>query len=429
MRFALVNPNWTFGGSIYFGCHAPHLPLEFGYAQALLRRAGHGAEIIDGHLLELSPEQIREAVSAFAPDYIVITTAPSYLFWRCPPPELRVPLDLLPFLKGLNAILLAVGPHPSTTPGAALNKLGVDAVIMGEFEEILPHFAEPNWRRIPSLCYYSDGQVRIQGKPHVADLAALPPLVWPEAWLERHRHHHHRFEAPPEGPGAEIESSRGCPYHCSFCAKESFRGPFRKRPLNVVLAELDRLLDQGVEYVYFIDEIFLPDEALLRALAERPVKFGMQTRIDLWSRELLPLLGLAGCVSIEAGVESLTPQGRDDLNKPCRMTTEQLTEQLIEVRRYVPFVQANLVRTSAEDIAQIHAWRAQLRRHGVWANDPIPLYCFPGSPAYRQRWGHPDDLAWERSHADYLSCHPLLSNLQEERPLSLHTLERQGRQS
>ena len=47
MRVALVNPNWDFTGSIYFGCREPHLPLEFGYAAALLANAGHIAAIID----------------------------------------------------------------------------------------------------------------------------------------------------------------------------------------------------------------------------------------------------------------------------------------------------------------------------------------------------------------------------------------------
>ncbi len=46
-----------------------------------------------------------------------------------------------------------------------------------------------------------------------------------------------------------------------------------------------RLLPQGVEYVYFIDEIFLPDMPLLAGLAERKIKIGVQTRIDLWSEE------------------------------------------------------------------------------------------------------------------------------------------------
>ena len=40
MRVALVNPPWRFDHSIYFGCREPHLPLELGYAQALLERAG-----------------------------------------------------------------------------------------------------------------------------------------------------------------------------------------------------------------------------------------------------------------------------------------------------------------------------------------------------------------------------------------------------
>ena len=40
MKFALINPNWTFEGSIYFGCREPHLPLEYGYAKALLEAPG-----------------------------------------------------------------------------------------------------------------------------------------------------------------------------------------------------------------------------------------------------------------------------------------------------------------------------------------------------------------------------------------------------
>ena len=59
---------------------------------------------------------------------------------------------------------------------------------------------------------------------------------------------------------------------------------------------------------------------LLEALVEREVQFGVQTRIDLWKPALLELLGRAGCVSIEAGVESLTEEGRAALAKRCAMT-------------------------------------------------------------------------------------------------------------
>ena len=93
-----------------------------------------------------------------------------------------------------------------------------------------------------------------------------------------------RFDRAPERPGAELEASRGCPYRCTFCAKESFRDRYRKRPLSTELTELDALIAAGVEYVYFVDEIFLPDEALLLALAERSVEFGVQMRVDLLAK-------------------------------------------------------------------------------------------------------------------------------------------------
>src|SRR4051812_12956251 len=101
MRFALVNPPWTFDGSIYFGCREPHLPLEFGYAKALLERAGHDALIVDGQLDGWSAEEMRGCLAAYAPDVTVVTTAPSYLFWRCAPPELRVPRQTIETLAGV----------------------------------------------------------------------------------------------------------------------------------------------------------------------------------------------------------------------------------------------------------------------------------------------------------------------------------------
>ena len=423
MRVALVNPNWTFAGSIYFGCREPHLPLEFGYAQALLERRGHEARIIDGHLLDLPLDSIVEEVCDYRPDFTVVTTAPSYLFWRCAPPELRVPQVLVRALRSVGGTLVAVGPHGSTTPRTTLAKLGVDVVVLGECEEIIARLPDEDASAIPSLCIREDGGMRISGAPHAAKFVDLPPLTWPGEWLGRHRHHHHRFDGEPVGPGAEIETSRGCPYSCSFCAKENFRDRYRRRPLETVLAELDGLIGQGIEYVYFIDEIFLPNRALLLALAERPVRFGVQTRIDLWKPEMIELLGAAGCVSIEAGVESLTPEGRDQLDKDCRMSSDELTGRLLFAKQHVPFVQANLIKVANDDDATIQAWRASLRVHGVWANDPVPLFPYPGSPDYRKLWGLPDERAWERALEHYLGQFPAMSDNQDARPKALSDLE------
>src|SRR5690606_9797356 len=274
--------------------------------------------------------------------------------------------------------------------------------------------------RAPSMAYCDGDEIAINGRPHAASFVDFSPLRWPADWTSRHHHHHHRFDREPDGPGAEVEASRGCPYACTFCAKMDFRDRYRRRALDPLLDEIDGLIAQGVTYLYFIDEIFLPNAELLDALAARDVAFGIQTRIDLWKPDMLDALGRAGCVSIEAVVGSLSAQGRDVRAQPRRLWPDEPADRLIHARRTVPFVQANLIKMAGDDARQIADWRARLERHGVWANDPVPLYPYPSSPDYYRLWGAPDDHAWERAHAHYLAQFTELSELQDERtrPLS-----------
>ena len=137
---------------------------------------------------------------------------------------------------------------------------------------------------------------------------------------------------------------------------------------------------------------------------------------------MLRLLGEAGCVSIEAGVESITEAGRADLDKKCRISTDEITDRLICARKHVPFVQANLLDSKDDDPAEVEAWRARLLAHGVWANKPVPLFSYPGSPDYTRRWGGADE-AWERAHESYLASFDEFSDIQEQRPQPLVQLE------
>lgn len=425
MRVALVNPAWSYDGSIYFGCRSEHLPLELGYAKAMLEADGHAVLMLDGQLQTLDAAALADRVAAHEADLTVVTTAPTYLFWRCAPPELRIPAEFLDALAGRGGTTIAVGPHGSATPKATLAKLGVDAVIRGECEEAIRDIAAAGGPvGVSGTARLVDGRLVSEGPQRASAFVEHPPLVWPRDWLAAHPHHHHRFDDGPfQGYGAEVEASRGCPYECAFCAKMDYRDKYRRRNLEHVLAEIDGLIEAGVGYVYFIDEIFLPQKALLEALVERPIVFGVQTRIDLWKPELLALLGRAGCVSIEAGLESLTEEGRAMLSKRCRLDTPELAALLVEARRHVPFVQANLIGTPTDSPEIVAHWREHLIARGVWANDPVPLYPYPSSPAYRERWGLPDDQAWERAHAHYLEAFARFSDIQDERPRPLPELE------
>jgi len=432
MRYALVNPRWSFEGSTYFGCPEPHFPLELLSAREFLRGEGHEVLLVDANMEEMPPEEAQAKVAAFEPDFVAVPTAPSYLFWRCPQPELRIPAKWLGAVKG-NACAVAIGPHGSATPRATMEKTAVDVVLRGEPDQTLGQLASKPWEMIDGCCWRDEqGRFRMNAGLGVTDMSRLGMLDYSDYPVERHRHLHHIFAgngADHLKRGAEVEFARGCPYSCTFCNKTLFRNKFRERDLNAVIAEIDQLIARGVDYIYFIDEIFGVGKqvrTLLDAIAERPVSIGFQSRIDLWDEESLAALGRARCVSFECGIESITEEGRDELHKNCRLTTGRIEDLLLEARKHIPWVQANLIKTIKDDPREVARFQANLKAHGVWVSEPVPMFPFPGSPLYVQTFGEqPDDHAWERAHSYYLKifADKGYSDIQDQRPRPLAELE------
>ena len=425
MKFALVNPAWTFEGSTYFGCPEPHYPLELLFAADQIKEAGHQPLLIDAQLQQLGTREVKAQLDSFSPDFLIIPTAPSYLFWRCPPPELRVPQQWFAELTG-RAVKVAIGPHPSATPGATLRKLNCDVAMRGEPDQTLPQLASRPWGEIEGCCWRDGTGVHLSHSLGVTDMKKVGALTFENYAVEAHSHRHHVFHG--SGRGAELEFARGCPWACSFCNKTLFRNKFRERDVAAVLHEVDTLIARGVDYIYWIDEIFGVGKAvrqLLQELAIRPITIGLQTRIDLWDEQSLDLLGNAHCISVECGIESISDAGRDELNKNCRISTERIGELLIYARRRIPWVQANLILTEHDERAQVRAFQENLRQHGVWASEPVPMFAFPGTPDYLQRFGPPDDHAWERAHRHYLSAfrEKGFSDIQDQQPVAIEELE------
>ena len=273
MRVALVNPPWSFRGSIYFGCREPHLPLELGWTRDLLEAEGHRVLLVDGHLFGLGHADIRAELLAFRPDLTVVTTAPTYLFWRCAPPELRVPLALLrDARRGRRPARLAVGPHGSTTPRAALRQARPSTAWSWAS-------ARRWWPRSPAArgkgcrawpTARRTGRCGSTAGPQAAAFADRAPLrlaggvgargttTTTTASTRRPR-----VRAPRSRPRAAAPTAApSAPRRTSATATAAARRP-RSWPRS------GRLQAQGVEYVYFIDEIFLPNRPLLEGLVGR----------------------------------------------------------------------------------------------------------------------------------------------------------------
>ena len=400
MKYALLNPRWSFEGSTYFGCPEPHTPLELLSAREMLRADGHDVLLIDANIEELTPDEVLTRLNAFEEDFLVVPTAPSYLFWRCPQPELRIPKAWISALAR-PSLVVAIGPHGSVTPCTTAEKTGVEVVLRGEPDQTLPMLSKMPWEMIPGCCWRdAKGCFHLSGGLGATEMRDVPMLDYSDYPVERHKHLHHIF--PGHGAdelklGAEVEFARGCPYSCTFCNKTHFRNKFRERDVHEVLKEIDQLIAHGVDYVYFIDEIFGVGKqvrVLLEEIARRPLAIGFQSRIDLWNEDTLELLGRAHCVSFECGIESITEEGREDLNKNCKYSTDRIETLLIEARRHIPWVQANLIETTKDQPAEVARFQKRLKDNGVWVSEPVPMFPFPGSPQYIQTFGaEPDNHA------------------------------------
>jgi B12-binding domain/radical SAM domain protein of rhizo-twelve system len=300
-------------------------------------------------------------------------------------------------------------------------------VLKGEPDQAIADLASRPWQDIDGCCWRDEQGEHIAPTLGVVDMKTLKALDFENYNVEKHWHRHHVFWG--EGRGAELEFARGCPWSCTFCNKTLFRNKFRERDVDEVLLEVDRLLERGVDYIYFIDEIFGVGKnvrRLLEAIAERNVQIGFQTRIDLWNEESLDLLGRANTISMEVGIESITEEGREELNKNCRMSTDRISELLIYARKHIPWVQANLILTEHDDKSDIRVWQENLKKHDVWVSEPVPMFPFPGSPLYIETFGAlPDDEAWERAHAYYTGSFDDkgYSDIQEQKPVPLVQLE------
>jgi len=117
----------------------------------------------------------------------------------------------------------------------------------------------------------------------------------------------YHFSFARREPFATLLTDYGCPYPCSFCVIATL--PFRTRPVEDVLEELDHLRERGVHELFFMDQTFGVQREraleLCAAFAERgDLSWTAYTRPDLADEELLGAMRTAGCHTIMMGVES-----------------------------------------------------------------------------------------------------------------------------
>ena len=208
----------------------------------------------------------------------------------------------------------------SIMPEAILDYCGLDLGIWGEGEYALPLLVEripagEDYSDVPGLVYRSKDGSHLT-PPLYTDLEAAPT---PRRTFVDNR----RYFA--EGGMGGIESKRGCPKRCTYCADPLGKsGRTRLRTPASVADEVEALLDMGIDHLHLCDSEFNfpPDHAA--AVCREIVRRGLGSKLRWYAYcspvpftgELADLFEQAGCAGINFGVDSadgrmLRSLGRD----------------------------------------------------------------------------------------------------------------------
>jgi anaerobic magnesium-protoporphyrin IX monomethyl ester cyclase len=204
-------------------------------------------------------------------------------------------------------------------------------------------------------------------------------------------------------------TSRGCPFHCNWCAKPIWGQRYHARSPEDVAAEMRWLYDHyRPDHLWFMDDMMGIKPGWLARLADLVAENGVRipfkclNRADLLLREgEIDALRRAGCRTVWMGVESGSQAILDAMDKgitveQVREATRRLHEAGVAVGFFLQFGYPGETR---DDIARTFRLVREGRPDQIGVSVSYPL---PGTPFYdavkaqlgaRQNWVDSDDLA------------------------------------
>jgi radical SAM superfamily enzyme YgiQ (UPF0313 family) len=393
----------------------PYPPLGALYAAAGLREAGWDVAFFDSMLAESEDEWVA-ALDRHRPRWAVIYEDNfNYLTKMCLLRMREAALKMVEMARRRGCGVLVAGSDTSDNPGLYLER-GATVVLLGEGErsliEVMDHlggrdgmalteiegiaFADPKER---------DGLHRTAARTPVRDLDSLPVPAWDlvdmaryrEIWLQRHG----RFSL-------NMVTTRGCPFHCNWCAKPLWGQRYAIRSPQSVADELEDLVRRySPDHIWFMDDIFGLRPSWLPSFAELLEERGLRIRYKCLSRPDLMLrdgaaeaLARSGCEVVWMGAESGSQKILDAMEKGT--TVEQIadaTRRLHEAGvRVAFFVQFGYPGETLADVEATLEMIRDCRPDDVGMSVSYPL---PGTPFFdrvrselgdKRHWVDSDDL-------------------------------------
>ena len=238
-------------------------------------------------------------------------------------------------VRAMGVPVLMGGPHVTYLAEEALEH--ADFIIRGEGESALMAFIDA-WERgrdfscVPNLSLKENG--RVLHHPMLPMEKNLDAIPYPDLSLLKPDPGRLKFTPP-----IPVQTSRGCPFDCSFCSVTGMFGKkYRFRSTENVIEELRRYDRRGTS-VFFYDDNFTANreraKELLQAMIRERFKFRWTTQVradvarDI---ELVRLMKNAGCHTVYIGFESVNPESLDAMKK--KQTVADLFQAARVLRRH-----------------------------------------------------------------------------------------------
>lgn len=287
-------------------------PLGISYIAAVLEKNGYEVAILDAIAENLTKDETRDYIAREKPDLVGVTAMTA---------TVRGALEAASVAKECGARVVVGGPQLAVYPNETLSYDSVDFGIVGEGEWAMLELVKAlegnqSLDEIEGLAYKKDGQVIVNEPAVVEDLDDLP-------FPARHLLPTDKYSSIIGlNPVTTMISMRGCPFKCSYCAKQPTDPRCRFRSARNVVDEMEQVIqDYGVREIMFYDDTFTMRRSHVAGICEEILRRGLKvkweapTRVNVVDRELLQLMQRAGCIRLRYGVESGDPDILRSMNK------------------------------------------------------------------------------------------------------------------
>jgi len=292
----------------------PVYPLGLDYVAGALD-AGCDVKIVDLNDLDF-PSGLEAMLRDFSPDFVGVSIR------NIDNTDAIHSCDFLAEYKSLLRQIRENSPAPIILGGSGftifpreiMQALDADYGVVGEGE------------RLPLL---------LQALANNADVNLLPGIVTKktgsivyEPWRDQIQRHIDRETSPVKfflasGGMLNLQTKRGCPFHCSYCTYPHIEGGrMRFFPPDKIAEEARKLEQAGAKYIFITDSAFNASYEHSRAVAQAFIKAGVSIPWGGFFAPTLPPPGYfqeladAGLSHVEFGTEALTAAMLKNLGKP-----------------------------------------------------------------------------------------------------------------